>query len=118
KAVVIGGGLLGLEAAYGLLNQGLEVHVVHRSPNLMSVQLDAAASQILHETLERMGVHLHLKKHTVAIQGEERFEGLVFSDGTTLESDMCVISAGIRPNTALAKEAGIHVERGIVIDDN
>jgi nitrite reductase (NADH) large subunit len=118
KAVVIGGGLLGLEAAHGLLNHGLEIHVVHRSPNLMSVQLDTPASQVLHETLQRMGVQLHMKKQSVVALGEEGFQGLVFSDGTVLESDMCIISAGIRPNTALAKEAGIHVEHGIIINDD
>src|SRR5579884_855465 len=118
KAVVIGGGLLGLEAAHGLLNHGLEIHVVHRSPNLMSVQLDAPASQVLHETLQRMGVKLHMKKQSIVALGEERFQGLLFSDGTTLESDMCIISAGIRPNTALAKAAGIQVDQGIVINDD
>jgi nitrite reductase (NADH) large subunit len=118
KAIVIGGGLLGLEAARGLLNRGLEVHVVHLLPQLMNVQLDPAASEMLHETLRNMGVHLHLEKNSVAALGGERFEGLLFSDGSVLEGDMCVISAGIRPNIALAKEAGIHVERGIVITDD
>jgi nitrite reductase (NADH) large subunit len=118
KAIVIGGGLLGLEAARGLLNRGLEVHVIHLLPQLMNVQLDPAASEMLHETLRNMGVHLHLEKNSVATLGGERFEGLLFSDGSVLEGDMCVISAGIRPNTTLAKEAGIHVERGIVIADD
>jgi nitrite reductase (NADH) large subunit len=118
KAIVIGGGLLGLEAARGLLNRGLEVHVIHLLPHLMNVQLDPAASEMLHETLQNMGVHLHLEKNSVATLGSERFEGLLFSDGSVLEGDMCVISAGIRPNTTLAKEAGLHVERGIVIADD
>ncbi|GHO95514.1 nitrite reductase [NAD(P)H] [Reticulibacter mediterranei] len=118
KAIVIGGGLLGLEAARGLLNRGLEVHVIHLLPQLMNVQLDPAASEMLHETLRNMGVHLHLEKNSVAALGSERFEGLLFSDGSVLEGDMCVISAGIRPNITLAKEASIHVERGIVIADD
>src|SRR5215472_5264842 len=118
KAVVIGGGLLGLEAARGLLNRGLEVHVIHLLPHLMNIQLDPPASEILRETLERMGVHLHLEKQTVAALGDGHFTGLAFDDGTSLACDMCVISVGIRPNVALAQQAGLHVERGIVINDD
>jgi nitrite reductase (NADH) large subunit len=118
KVAIIGGGLLGLEAARGLLNRGLEAHIIHLSAYLMNVQLDLAASKILRETVKRLGVHLHLKKNTALIQGQGHISGLTFDDGTTLECDMCVIAAGIRPNVALAKEAGLYVERGIVVSDD
>jgi nitrite reductase (NADH) large subunit len=118
RAAVIGGGLLGLEAARGLLNMGLDVHVVHLMPHLMEMQLDPPAGAVLKRTLETMGVHVHLEKLTTAIQGEERVTGLAFKDGSTLECDMVVISAGIRPNAELAKQAGLTVERGIVVGDD
>lgn len=118
KAAVIGGGLLGLEAARGLLNRGLEVHVIHLLSSIMNVQLDDPAAILLQEKIEAMGVKIHLNKNTVGILGEERVEGLQFDDGTVLNCDMCVISAGIRPNVALAKEAGLTVERGIVVNDD
>ena len=117
-AAVVGGGLLGLEAARGLLEQGLEVHVVHLMPHLMEVQLDPAASTVLGRTLSGLGVKVHLEKRTTAILGEERVTGLRFEDGTTLDCDLVVISAGIRPNVALAKSAGLSVERGIVVGDD
>ena len=117
RAVVIGGGLLGLEAARGLLEQGLEVHVVHLMGHLMELQLDAAGARILQRTLERMGLRVHLGKATQAILGAERVTGLRFQDGTALDADLVVIAAGIRPNVALAREAGLLVERGIVVDD-
>jgi nitrite reductase (NADH) large subunit len=115
RAIVIGGGVLGLEAARGLLNRGLEVHVVHVSPHLMNMQLDAAAGAILRESLERMGVQFHLEKRTVAVIGEQRISGLRFDDGTTLECEMAIISTGVRPNVEAARQAGLAVERGIVV---
>ena len=118
RAAVIGGGLLGLEAAYGLLKLGLEVHVVHLMKHLMEVQLDTAAGQILQSTLEAMGVCIHLEKSTTAVLGNGHITGLAFKDGSTLDCDMLVISAGIRPNVKLAKEAGLTVERGIVVGDD
>lgn len=118
KAVVIGGGLLGLEAARGLLNRGLEVAVVHLMPHLMDVQLDEPASAILKNSLEGMGVQFLLAKNTVAVEGQDRLTGLTFSDGTSIACDMCVISAGIRPNVELARQAGLHVEKGIVVQDD
>jgi nitrite reductase (NADH) large subunit len=118
KAAVIGGGLLGLEAARGLLNQGLEVHVVHLMSHLMEVQLDSQAGAVLNGTLAKMGVRVHLEKATTAILGNGHVTGLAFKDGSTLNCDMVVISAGIRPNVDLAKLAGIAVERGIVVDDD
>jgi nitrite reductase (NADH) large subunit len=118
KAAVIGGGLLGLEAARGLLQRSLEVHVVHLMPHPMDVQLDPPAGTVLKETLERLGVHLHLEKMTTRVLGDGSVSGLAFKDGSSLDCDMVVISAGIRPNVALAKQAGIAVERGIVVSDD
>jgi nitrite reductase (NADH) large subunit len=118
RAVVIGGGLLGLEAARGLLNLGLEVHVVHLMPHLMEVQLDPTAGSVLARTMKGMGVTVHVEKASTAVLGEERVTGLAFKDGSSLDCDMIVISAGIRPNTALAREAGLTVERGIVVGDD
>jgi nitrite reductase (NADH) large subunit len=117
-AAVIGGGLLGLEAARGLLRLGLEVHVIHLMPYIMEMQLDALAAGILRRELERMGVHFHLEKLTTAVLGDDRVCGLAFKDGSSLDCDMVVISAGIRPNIELAKQAGLTVERGIVVNDD
>jgi len=117
SAAVIGGGLLGLEAARGLLERGLEVHVVHLCAHLMEMQLDPFAGASLKSTLERMGVHVHLEKLTKEVLGDERVEGLAFADGSTLACDMTVISAGIRPNVSLATASGLTVERGIVVND-
>ena len=118
KAAVIGGGLLGLEAARGLLNLGPEVHVVHLMPHLMEVQLDGGAGAILARTLGDMGVHVHLEKGATAVRGDPDVCGLSFKDGSTLDCDMVVIAAGIQPNVALAREAGLTVRRGIVVGDD
>jgi len=117
RAAVIGGGLLGLEAARGLLNRGLETHVVHLMSYLMEVQLDEQAGRMLKRSIERMGITVHLGKATTAILGHRRVTGLQFKDGSRLDCEMVVISAGVRPNTQLAKEAALKVERGIVVDD-
>ncbi|MBI4497939.1 MAG: NAD(P)/FAD-dependent oxidoreductase, partial [Chloroflexi bacterium] len=118
RAAVIGGGLLGLEAARGLLRLGLEVHVVHLASYLMETQLDAPAAALLQRTLEGMDVRFHLDKMTRAILGDERPTGLAFKDGTTLDCDMVVISCGIVPNVELAKSAGINVQRAIVVHND
>jgi nitrite reductase (NADH) large subunit len=118
KVVVLGGGLLGLEAARGLLNRGLEVHVVHLRPHPMDVQLDSPAGTILKKMLERMRVHFHLAKQTSGVLGNDHVTGLAFKEGSTLDCDMVVISAGIHPNVGLAQQAGLTVERGIVINDD
>jgi nitrite reductase (NADH) large subunit len=118
RAAVIGGGLLGLEGARGLLNLGIEVQVVHLMPHLMEVQLDSSAGDVLRRTMERMGVSVHLEKNTTAVLGNRHVTGLQFKDGSTLDCDMVVISAGIRPNVALAKQAGLTIERGIVVGDD
>jgi NAD(P)H-nitrite reductase large subunit len=117
-AAVIGGGLLGLEAARGLLNLGVEVHVVHLMSHLMEAQLDEQASAILLRQLLDMGLHVHFGKTTSAVLGEERVTGLAFDDSSMLPCDLVVVSAGIRPNVELAVRAGIVVERGIVVSDD
>lgn len=118
KALVLGGGLLGLEAARGLLNRGLEVQVVELMPHPMAVQLDPPAGGVLRSTLEKMGLRFHLGKSITAAIGESKIQGVTFSDGTAESCEMLVISAGIRPNVEIAKEAGLAVERGIVVGDD
>jgi NAD(P)H-nitrite reductase large subunit len=118
RAAVIGGGLLGLEAARGLLGRKLDVHVIHLMSHLMETQLDAAAAAILQRQLEQMGLHVHLETTTTIVLGHERVVGLSFKDGSTLTCDMVVISAGIRPNVNLASRAGLEVDRGIVVGDD
>jgi nitrite reductase (NADH) large subunit len=121
RAAVIGGGLLGLEAAYGLLKLGLEVHVIHLMSHLMEMQLDAGAGDVLRRVLRDMGVHSHLAKSTkevIATPDGKGVAGLAFGDGSTLDCDMVVVAAGIRPNAELARQAGLSVERGIVVGDD
>lgn len=117
KAVVIGGGLLGLEAARGLLNLGMEVDVVHLMPYLMERQLDATASEMLRKELETQGMNFLLEKQTAEILGDERVTGLRFADGSEVAADLVVMAVGIRPNVQLAKDSGIYVNRGIVVND-
>ncbi|MFD5020948.1 nitrite reductase large subunit NirB [Paenibacillus sp. NPDC058367] len=117
KAAVIGGGLLGLEAAKGLLNLGMDVTVVHLMEDLMERQLDRNASSMLQAELERQGVKFAMGKQTIELSGEQRVSGLRFSDGSTLAADFVVMAVGIKPNVTLAKDSGISVNRGIVVDD-
>jgi len=117
KAVVIGGGLLGLEAANGLLRQGMEVSVVHVTGSLMNQQLDPPAADLLRAALERKGLRILLNRQTTAIEGDGRVRAVRFADGETIDADLVVMAAGVRPNVALAKSAGLHVERAIVVDD-
>lgn len=117
KAVVIGGGLLGLEAARGLLTHGVEVTVVEAASQLMTAQLDPESGASLKATMEQMGIQVLLEKISTHILGEERVTGLQFTDGSTLATDMVVVSAGIRPITEIAKDSGLTVDRGIVCDD-
>ena len=118
RAAVIGGGLLGLEAARGLLNAGLDVHVVHLMSHLMETQLDAQGGRVLQRQLEQMGLHVHLQKATTAVLGDEQVTGLAFDDGSMLECEMLVIAAGVRPNVDLAVGAGLTVKRGILVGDD
>ena len=122
KAVVIGGGLLGLEAANGLKVLGMDVSVVHIMPTLMERQLDAAAGAMLQADLEARGIHVHCGAHSEAILGDASVEGghvsgLRLKDGTVLEADILVMAVGIRPNAKLAAQSGLEVQRGIVVDD-
>ena len=116
--VVIGGGLLGLEAANALVQLGLETHVVEMAPRLMPVQLDEAGGATLVRHIEKLGVTVHTGAATDAITGTDRVEGLAFKDGTGIDAQVVVFSAGIRPRDALAREAGLAVaERGGVLVD-
>jgi nitrite reductase (NADH) large subunit len=117
SAVVIGGGLLGLEAANGLLRQGMNVTVVHLTSSLMNQQLDPAAALLLKSALERRGLRILLGAQTEAILGDGKVEAVRFADGLEVPADLVVMAAGVRPNVALAREAGLHVERAIVVDD-
>ncbi|PGV55884.1 nitrite reductase large subunit NirB [Bacillus sp. AFS037270] len=117
KAVVIGGGLLGLEAARGLLNLGMKVDVVHLMPHLMERQLDPIASSLLKTELESQGMNFLMEKQTVEILGDERVTGLRFKDGTEVEADLVVMAIGIKSNIQVAKDSGIYVNRGIVVND-
>ncbi|MCQ6275246.1 NAD(P)/FAD-dependent oxidoreductase [Bacillus sp. V3B] len=117
KAVVIGGGLLGLEAARGLLNLGMDVNVVHLSDRLMERQLDYTAAKMLKKELKGQGMNFFLGKETEQIIGNNRVEGLRFKDGTEIEADLVVMAVGVRPNVQLAKENGIDTNRAILVND-
>ena len=117
EAVVIGGGLLGLEAAAGLQMRGMKVTVIHLMGHLMERQLDPSAGYLLQRTLEARGITVHCKGATKAILGEERAEAVLLEDGTVYGADLVVMAVGIRPETRLANDAGIEVERGITVDD-
>ncbi|MFQ5464719.1 MAG: FAD-dependent oxidoreductase, partial [Thermodesulfobacteriota bacterium] len=117
KAVVIGGGLLGLEAAWSLKTLGADVTVVHLASRLMERQLDEAAAGLLKEDMEALGIEVRLGTETVEITGGERVEGLRFSDGETAAADLVIMSVGIRPNAELARAAGIYCEKGVLVGD-
>jgi len=124
KAVVIGGGLLGLEAANGLLKQGMDVTVVHILDTLMERQLDRAAAMMLKESLEKRGLKFVMPAKTVAILGHgpegspsDRVRAVLFEDGREIEADLVVMAAGIRPNIDLAKAAGLRCDRGVLVND-
>ncbi|MCF6219224.1 MAG: nitrite reductase large subunit NirB [Gammaproteobacteria bacterium] len=117
KAVVIGGGLLGLEAANGLVINGMDVTVVHLGDTLMEMQMDEFSGEMLKASLEERGLKFRMNSSTVELTGNQRVEGLKFADGGELEADLVIMAAGIRPNIELAKKVGIHCERGIVVND-
>ncbi|HTG08374.1 MAG TPA: FAD-dependent oxidoreductase [Bradyrhizobium sp.] len=117
RVVVVGGGLLGLEAAYGLSKAGSSVTLLHLMDRLMERQLDGPAAELLKSLVERKGIRVVLNANTARLHGETRVEGIELSDGRRIDADAVVFAAGIRPNVALAKEAGIPVNRGIVVDD-
>jgi nitrite reductase (NADH) large subunit len=116
-AVVIGGGLLGLEAAAGLAKRGLRVTVVHAVGRLMERQLDDGAAGLLARHFARLGVTLELAASTAGVVGTDRVTGVALADGRVLPADLVVMAVGIRPETALAAAAGLEVARGIVVDD-
>jgi nitrite reductase (NADH) large subunit len=116
-AVVIGGGLLGLEAAKGLMTHNVEVTVVEMAPWLMSVQLDEAGGKVLGQTIAKLGIKALTGTVTKELLGHVNVTGVKFADGSEIPADMVVISAGIRPNAELAKECGVVCEKAIVVDD-
>ena len=117
QAVVIGGGLLGLEAASGLRKLGLDVTIVHIRDRVMDKQLDAEAASYLRASMESRGIGFRLAARTEAIVGEGRVQSVRLEDGTSLAADMVVVAAGITPRTELARSCGLHCDRGILVDD-
>jgi len=117
KAVVIGGGLLGLEAARGLQVQGCDVTVVHLMDRLMERQLDVTGGAYLKAKMECMGVKVLVSRSTTEVLGNGKAEGVAFKEGASIEADFVVVAAGIRPNTELGRKAGLQVNRGIVVND-
>ncbi len=118
RAVVIGGGLLGLEAAHGLSAQGMEVTVLHLASHLMERQLDASAGHLLEQELTCRGICVVTGAETAEIRGPDRVTGVVLKDGRTFPADLVVMAVGIRPNAELARDAGLEVNRGILVDDD
>ena len=117
RVVVVGGGLLGLEAAYGLAKAGAPVTLIHLMDRLMERQLDAPAAALLKSLVERKGIKIWLNANTARLHGETRVESVELTDGRRIDADAVIFAAGIRPNSALARDAGIPVNRGIVVDD-
>lgn len=119
SAVVIGGGLLGLEAASGLLKQGMDVTVVHHSHLLMNRQLDEAAARLLQQSLEERGIKFRMKSVTAAIDGdaEGHCRSISFADGSSIPADLVVMTTGVRPNTELARKIGLQCDQGILVND-
>jgi len=117
NAVVIGGGLLGLEAAKGLMTHNVSVTVIEMAPWLMSVQLDEAGGKVLGQTIEKMGITAKTGASTKEFLGYTNVTGVRFADGSEIPADMVVVSAGIRPNIDLARDAGLKCDRALVVDD-
>jgi nitrite reductase (NADH) large subunit len=117
RAVVIGGGLLGLEAAYGLAKGGAKITLVHLIDRLMERQLDMRAAHMLAREVEARGVEVLLGAETTKVEGRRGVEGVRLADGRAIEADLLVVAVGVRPNADLARCAGIDVNRGIVVDD-
>lgn len=117
RAVVIGGGLLGVEAARGLVSHGVDVTIVHLGPHVMDAQLDRPGGRILKRELERSGIRVRTARTTARVLGAAAVEEIQFSDGSRERCDLLVIAAGVRPNVALAAVSGLAIDRGIVVDD-
>jgi nitrite reductase (NADH) large subunit len=118
RAVVIGGGLLGLEAAWGLKRRGMSVAVVHLMPTLMERQLDRTAGELLQRDLDSRGIAFFTNGQTEEIYGENRVEGVRLADGRDIPADLVVMAIGIRPEISLAKQAGLDANRGVVVGDD
>lgn len=118
RAVVIGGGLLGIEAAYGLVRAGLDVDLLHLMDRLMERQLDRRAGALLRTAVEAKGIRVVLEAATEAVEGDATVEAVRLQDGRVLPADLVVVAIGIRPETTLARQAGIACNRGIVVDDH
>ena len=118
RVVVIGGGLLGLEAAYGLAKAGARVTLLHLMDRLMERQLDQRAALMLKRAVEAKGIAVRLQAQTARIAGSGRVEAVELRDGTTIAADTVVVAVGIRANIGLARAAGLEVGRGIVVDDH
>jgi nitrite reductase (NADH) large subunit len=116
KAVVIGGGLLGLEAAAGLRERGMDVTVLHLMPTLMERQLDPEAGRLLKRAVEARGINVITEAQTQAILGEKKVEAVLLSDGTRLPADLVIMAVGIKPNAGLARAASLDTGRGIKVD--
>jgi nitrite reductase (NADH) large subunit len=117
KTVVIGGGLLGLEAARGLQVRGCDVTVIHLMDSLMERQLDATGGEYLKRRIEGLGIRVMLPRQTAALFGNGHVDGVRFASGEEVEAELVVIAAGIKPNAALGRKAGLEVNRGIVVND-
>lgn len=119
NAVVIGGGLLGLEAAYGLKQRGMNVTVLHLMDRIMERQLDGRASQLLRHSIEQKGIQIITEANTEALIGDENghVKQIRLKDGTVLDADLVVFAVGIRPNIALAQSAGLRCNRGVLVND-
>ncbi|ACL57819.1 NAD(P)/FAD-dependent oxidoreductase [Methylobacterium nodulans] len=117
RAIVVGGGLLGLEAAVGLARRGVDTTLLHVMDRLMERQLDHAAAEVVKRAMEARGVRVLLEADTAAIEGDGRVEAVRLADGRVLPADLVVMSVGVRPSTALAAAAGLAIGRGIRVDD-
>jgi nitrite reductase (NADH) large subunit len=117
RAVVVGGGLLGLEAAAGLMKRGMAVTVLHLMPTLMERQLDEAAGLLLQRDLERAGLTILTRAQTEALVGDNSIRAVLLADGREIAADLVVFAVGVKPNITLARTAGLDVNRGIDVDD-
>ena len=117
SAVVLGGGLLGLEAAKALSDQGLHVTVIHVGSHLMNAQLDPIAGEMLQRQIERTGIFVRTGRTIDAVYGDERVEGVILDDGTLLPADMLVLACGVRPRVDVARASGLPVNKGITVND-
>ena len=116
-ATIIGGGLLGLEAANGMMQHGMKVTVVHLVDTLMERQMDSVSGKMLKKALEDKGMDFRMEAQTAEITGNGRVDGIKFADGSSIKTDLVVMAVGIRPNIELAQKSGLHCERGIVVND-